>query len=205
MMAAKPTSLSYIEAASVPVIAVTAWQGLFDQARLEAGQTVLIHGAAGNVGAYAVQLARRAGIRTVVTAASQDFAYLRDLGADLSVDYRTERFEDAARDVDVVLDLVGGEAQTRSFEVLKPGGKLISAVSNPDQELAKRREVEAQFFLVNVTTPYLAEITRLIDSGALRTRVGATLSLANAREAHQMLEGELKAPIGKIVLSVESG
>jgi NADPH:quinone reductase-like Zn-dependent oxidoreductase len=203
MITRKPTSLSYIEAASVPVIAVTAWQGLFDQAQLKAGQTVLIHGAAGNVGAYAVQLARRAGIRTIATAATEDLAYVRELGADTVVDFQAERFEDVAQDVDAVLDLVGGDTQKRSFRVLRRGGKLISAVSQPDQELAKSYGVDATFFLVNVTTRHLTEIAGLIDSGALRTRVGAVLPLADAREAHLMLEGIRRPPKGKIVLAPE--
>src|SRR3954452_22733175 len=149
MIARKPTSLSYIEAASVPVIAVTAWQGLFDQAQLKAGQSVLVHGGAGNVGAYAVQLARRAGIRTLATAATEQVAFVRELGADTVVDFQTQRFEDEVRDVDAVLDLVGGETQKRSFQVLRQGGKLISAVSPPDQDLAKSHGVNAAFFLVN--------------------------------------------------------
>ena len=138
MVSSKPTSLTYIEAASVPVIAVTAWQALFDQAQLKAGQTVVIHGAAGNVGAYAVQLARRAGLRTIATAATDDIAFVRNLGADTVIDYRTQRFEDEVRDADAVIDLVGGETQKRSFQVLRRGGKLISAVSRPDQDLATK-------------------------------------------------------------------
>jgi NADPH:quinone reductase-like Zn-dependent oxidoreductase len=204
MIARKPTSLTDIEAASVPVIAVTAWQGLFDQAQLKAGQTVLIHGAAGNVGAYAVQLARRAGIRTIVTAATDDVAFVRDLGADTVVDYQTQRFEDVARDVDAVLDLIGGETQTRSFQVLRQGGRLISAVSQPDQDLAKSHGVDAAFFLVNVTTKHLTEIAGLIDSGELRTRVGTVIPLADAHEAHLMLEGIRPVPKGKIVLAMDT-
>ena len=204
MIARKPASLSYIEAASVPVIAVRAWQGLFDHAQLTAGQTVLIHGAAGNVGAYAVQLARRAGIRSIATAGTDDLAYVRELGADTVVDFRTERFEDAARDVDAVLDLVGGETQTRSFQVLRRGGKLVSAVSNPDQELARSHGVDATFFLVKITTEHLAELADLIDRGDLKTRVGIALPLADAREAHFMLEGRRPPPKGKIVLAVET-
>jgi NADPH:quinone reductase-like Zn-dependent oxidoreductase len=204
MIARKPTSLSYIEAASVPVIAVTAWQGLFDQAQLTAGQTVLIHGAAGNVGAYAVQLAQRAGIRTIATAAKEDIASVRDLGVDTVVDFQTERFEDTARDVDAVFDLVGGDTQTRSSQVLRRGGKLISAVSQPDQDLAKSRGVDATFFLVNVTTRHLTEIAGLIDSGELRTRVGTVIPLADAHEAHLMLEGIRPVPKGKIVLAVDT-
>ncbi len=115
MISRKPTSLTYVEAASVPVVAVTAWQALFDQARLKPGQTVVIHGAAGNVGAYAVQLAHRASVRIVATAAADDMSFLRNLGADRAIDYRTQRFEEEVRDADAVIDLVGGETQERSF------------------------------------------------------------------------------------------
>jgi NADPH:quinone reductase-like Zn-dependent oxidoreductase len=204
MIARKPTSLTYIEAASVPVIAVTAWQGLFDQAQLKAGQSVLIHSGAGNVGAYAVQLARRAGIRTIATAATDKVAFVRKLGADTVIDFQTQRFEDAARNVDAVLDLVGGETQKRSFQVLRRGGKLISAVSHPDQDLAKSHGVDATFFLVKVTSQYLTEIADLIDSGKLRTRVGTVLPLADARQAHFILEGRRPPSKGKIVLTVEA-
>jgi NADPH:quinone reductase-like Zn-dependent oxidoreductase len=202
MIARKPASIDDLEAASVPVIAVTAWQGLFDQAQLKADQTVLIQGAAGNVGAYAVQLAHRAGLRTIATTASDDHGFVRELGAETIVDYKTQHFEDVARDVDAVFDLVGGETQQRSFAVLRRGGKLISAVSQPDQDLAKSHGVDATFFLVNVTTRDLTEIAGLIDSGDLRTRVGNVMPLADAREAHLMLEGMRPASKGKIVLAV---
>ena len=204
MLAKKPSSLSYVEAASVPVIAVTAWQGLFDQAGLEAGQTVVIHGAAGNVGAYAVQLARRARLRSIATAGTKDIGYVRALGADKVVDYHTQRFEDEVRDADAVLDLVGGETQTRSFGVLRPGGKLISAVSQPDQGCARHHGVTAAFFMVKVNTDGLRRIAELIDRGELKTRVGAVLPLADAREAHMMLEGLRPPPKGKIILNVEA-
>lgn len=202
MVARKPTSLTHIEAASVPVIAVTAWQALFDQAQLKAGQTVVIHGAAGNVGAYAVQLARRADLRIIATAAADDILFLRNLGADTVIDYKTQRFEKEVRDADAVIDLVGGETQKRSFQVLRRGGKLISAVAPPDQHLAQSHGVEAAFFLVNVTTRHLAQIANLIDGGQLKTRVGAVLPLADAREAHFMLEHVRPQPKGKIVLTV---
>lgn len=203
-IARKPSSLGYVEAASVPVVAVTAWQGLFEQGRLESGQTVLIQGAAGNVGAYAVQLARRAGLRIIATGATDEVALIRDLGADTVVDFQTQRFEDASRNVDAVLDLVGGQTQERSFEVLRRGGKLISAVSQPDQDLAKSHGVDAAFFLVKVTSRYLSEIAELIDGGELRPRVGAVLPLTDAREAHYVLEGRLPSPKGKIVLRMET-
>jgi hypothetical protein len=171
---------------------------LFDQAQLIAGQTVLIHGGAGNVGAYAVQLARRAGIRTIATAATDEIAFVRELGAHTVVDFQTERFEDAVRNVDAVLDLVGGETQNRSFKVLRRGGKLISAVSQSDQELAKSHGVDATFFLVNVTTRHLTELADLIDRGNLKTRVGAVLPLVDAREAHFILEGRRPPRKGSI-------
>ena len=201
MISKKPTSLTYIEAASVPVVAVTAWQALFDQAQLKAGQTVLIHGASGNVGAYAVQLAHRAGLRTFATAAADDILFVRKLGANTVIDYQNQRFEDVVRDADAVIDLVGGETQERSFQVLRRGGRLISAVSRPDQHLAESYGVEAAFFLVNVTTERLAEIASLIDSGKLQTHVGLVLPLADAREAHLILEGGRPRPKGKIVLA----
>jgi NADPH:quinone reductase-like Zn-dependent oxidoreductase len=205
MVSTKPAPLTYIQAASVPVIAVTAWQALFDQAQLKAGQTVVIHGAAGNVGAYAVQLARRADLRTIATASGDDIQFVRSLGADTAIDFKTQRFEDEVRDADAVIDLVGGETQTRSFQVLRRGGKLISAVSLPDQNLAQSHGVEAVFFLVNVTRQYLAKITALIDGRQLRTHVGAILPLADAREAHLMLEQIRPQPKGKIVLTVGAG
>jgi NADPH:quinone reductase-like Zn-dependent oxidoreductase len=202
MVSRKPNSLTYNEAAAVPVIAVTAWHALFDQAQLKAGQTVLIHGAAGNVGAYAVQLASRAGLRTIATAGTDDIPRVRDLGANTVIDYRTQRFEEEVKDADAVIDLVGGETQERSFQVLRRGGKLISAVSRPDQHLAQSHGVEAAFFLVDVTSQYLTKIAGLIDGGELITCVGAILPLADAREAHFMLERLRPQPKGKIVLTV---
>jgi NADPH:quinone reductase-like Zn-dependent oxidoreductase len=202
MVARKPASLTYIEAAAVPVVAVTAWQALFDKAQLKAGQTVLIHAAGGSVGAYAVQLARRAGLRMIATAGADDIAFVRSLGADTVIDYKTRRFEQEVRDADAVIDLVGGETQARSFQVLRRGGRLISLVSPPDQKLAQSHGVEALFFLVYVTSRRLAEIAGLIDGGKLRMRVGAVLPLADAREAHLMLEHLRPQPKGKIVLRV---
>ena len=202
MISMKPRSLSFIQAASVPVIAVTAWQALFDYARLEAGQTVVIHGAAGSVGAFAVQLARRAGVRIIATAASNDVAFLRDLGASTVIDFQAQRFEEQVRDAEAVIDLVGGDTQTRSFQVLRRGGKLISAVSPPDQVIAQSHGVEAKFFLVNVTSRQLAQIAELFDRGELRAHIGAVLPLGDAGEAHLMLEHLRLKPKGKIVLAV---
>ncbi len=201
MMGQKPRTLNFIEAASVPIVAVTAWQMLFDYARVTTGQTVLNHGAAGNVGAYAVQMASRAGLHVVATAASNDLEYVRSLGAEKIADYQKERFEESLTGVDVVLDTVGGDTQQRSLQVLKPGGILVSVVSLVPEATQKDYGIRAAFFYVDVTTARLNTITDLFDSGKLVTRVGTVLPLAEARLAHEMLGG---APHkrGKIVLSV---
>ena len=202
MIARMPARLSFQEAASVPVVSVTAWQALFEEARLKAGQTVLIHGAGGNVGGYAVQLGRRAGLRVIATASSQDAALVKELGAEKVIDYRRQRFEDEIDNVDAVIDLVGGETQARSFAVLRPGGALISTVSEPDQRQAGERGISAAFFLVAVTSERLARIAELLDAGELKTRVGAVLPFSQAREAHEMMEDAGRAPKGKIVLQI---
>jgi NADPH:quinone reductase-like Zn-dependent oxidoreductase len=201
MMAQKPKILNFIQAASAPVVSVTAWQMLFDYAHVTTGQTALIHGGAGNVGAYAVQLASQAGLHVVATAASNDLQYVRGLGAERVVDYQRERFEESAAGVDVVLDTVGGDTQQRSFRVLKPGGILVSAVSPVPEATQKHYGIRAAFFYVDVTTARLNTITELFDSGKLVTDVGTVLPLEQARVAHEMLGG---APHkrGKIVLSV---
>jgi NADPH:quinone reductase-like Zn-dependent oxidoreductase len=203
MMAPKPKRLNFVEAASAPVVAVTAWQMLFDYAHAQAGQTVLIHGAGGNVGAYAVQLARYAKLNVIATASARDLDYVRSMGANQALDYHGSQFEDVARAVDVVIDLVGGTTRERSFRVLKPGGILVSVVSPVSEETAKRYGVQAVFFYVEVTTARLKRVAELFDSGKLVPCVGTVLPLSQARVAHDMLAG---APHerGKIVLNIAS-
>src|SRR5262249_44673781 len=135
---------------------VTAWRMLFDHARIAPGQTVLVHGGAGAVGAYAVQLAHIAHAQVIATASADDIAYVRTLGADRVIDFHTARFEDVAGQVDVVVDTVGGEIQRRSFGIIAPGGILVSSVSQPDAEEAVRRQVRTAFFIIDVTTADLA-------------------------------------------------
>ena len=202
-MARKPRNLSFIEAASVPVVAVTAWQMLFDYARAVAGQKVLVLGAAGNVGAYAVQLARHAGLEVFATASSDDLDYIRALGAGIAIDYRHPRFEDFTQAMDIVIDTVGGDTRLQSLRVLKPGGILVSAVYSPlPTEEAIRARVRAVTFIVNVTTAQLTTITSLFDSGKLAPQVGTVLPLADAQLAHRMLAGA-PHPRGKIVLNLD--
>ena len=202
MIATAPAGLGHSEAAAVPVVATTAWQALFDEARLERGQTVLVLGAAGSVGAFAVQLGRWAGVRVVATGRAGDQTRLHSLGADQTIDLDATRFEDAVDSVDAVIDLVGGDLQARSFAVLRPGGRLVSAVSPPDQTRAADRGVVAGFFLVDVTTERLTQIGAMIAKGALRVDVGEVLPLRSASLAHEMLEGSRPRPRGKIVLRV---
>jgi len=200
MIARKPASLSFSEAASAPVVAVTAWQMLFEYAKATAGQSVLVHGAGGNVGAYAVQFAAQAGLHVIATASAQDESYVRSLGAATVVDYRARRFEDVVSDVDVVLDMVGGETRNRSFPIIKPGGILVS-VSEPLPKSGAAENVRAVFFLVEVTTARLETITTLFNQGRLIPRVGSVLPLEEARVAHEMLAGAPHKP-GKIVLEI---
>ena len=202
MIARKPASISDIDAASVPVIAVTAWQALFEEAAMLRGQRVLIHGAAGNVGAFAVQFAHGAGLYVIATCGEQDAAHVRGLGADEVLTRGGKPFEDLVHEVDAVVDLVGGDVQQRSFAVLKRGGALISAVSKPDQDAARAHGVKAAFFLVNVTTERLETIAHMLGAGTVATSVGAVLPIASAGLAHEMLEGMRPRPRGKIVLQV---
>lgn len=202
MVARKPKVLSFIEAASVPVVAVTAWQMLFDYARVISGQTVLVHGAAGNVGAYAVLLAKHAGLHVIATAAARDIQYVRHLGAEEVINYQTTRFEDVVeRSVDVVIDTVGGETRERSFQLIKHGGILVSSVSPIAAEVPKRFGITAVFFLVEVTTARLNALTELFESGDLLPHVGTVLPLEAARTVHEMIAGAAHKP-GKIVLEI---
>ena len=201
MIGRKPASLSFAQAASAPLWSpLRRWQMLFDYAKAASGQTVLIHGAAGNVGAYSVKLAAQAGLHVTATASAKDEPYVRSLGAAAVVDYHGTRFEDVAPNVDIVLDMIGGETQKRSFAIIKPGGILVSVVSEP-ADSATLGNVRAVFFLVEVTTERLETLTDLFNRGQLLPRVGSVLPLEDTRIAHEMLTGAPHKP-GKIVLSL---
>jgi NADPH:quinone reductase-like Zn-dependent oxidoreductase len=199
MVAKKPRSLSYLEAASVPVVAVTAWQMLFEYTHVVAGQSVLILGAGGNVGAYAVQLGARTGLDIVAVAGSKDLESVRSLGAKTVLDYRAVNLEEAIPQVDVLIDTVGGETLERAFEKLKSGGVLVSVVTT--KPLPQRTGVRSVFFYAEVTTARLRVLTKLLEEGKLSPRVGSVLPLKDARTAHYMLAGAPHKP-GKIVLEV---
>ena len=201
MLARKPKTLNHTHAASVPVVAATAWQMLFDYAQVTSGQSVLIHGGAGNVGAYAVQLAKQAGALVITTAKGKDTGYVRSLGAYGVIDYQMRRFEDRVKEVDVVIDTVGGDALDRSYGVLKGGGILVSSAAMPSADKATQYGIRAAFFIVQVTRARLQEIADLIDAGKLKTEVGEVLWLDEARKGHEMLEG-VPHRRGKIVIKV---
>src|SRR6478672_5446365 len=198
IVAGKPSTLDHVHAAAVPVAGLTAWQALFEVAQLRAGQKVLIHGAAGGVGNFAVQFGKAKGAYVIGTASSKNQAFLGELGVDKAVDYQKTRFEDAVRDVDVVLDTVGGETQERSFKVLKKGGILVSLVQPPSQESATKYGVRALFYGGHASSSDLAQIAKLIDDGKVKPVVETVLPLADARRAHELSQsGHAR---GKIVL-----
>ncbi len=198
IVAEKPSTLDHVQAASVPVVGLTAWQALFEVAQLRADQKVLIHAAAGGVGIFAVQFAKAKGAYVIGTASSRNQAFLGDLGVDKAIDYQKTRFEDVVHDADVVLDTIGGDTQERSFKALKKGGVLVSIVQPPSQELAAKYGVRALFYGSHPSSSDLTEIARLIDSGNVKTVVETVLPLAEARRAHKLSEsGHAR---GKIVL-----
>ena len=180
MMAPNPKNLDFVEAASTPIVAVTAWQLLLEYAQVTRGQTALILGAAGNVGAYAVQLASHAGVHVIAVAGAANRQYLTTLGAEGVVDYKTERLEDSLTGVDVVLDTVGGETQQRALRVLKRGGILVSVLSRVPERLEEQYGVRAAYFYVEVTTARLNTISELFETGKLVTEVGTVLPLDQA-------------------------
>jgi NADPH:quinone reductase-like Zn-dependent oxidoreductase len=199
-LAPKPESIDAVQAASVPLSALTAWQALFDHANLQPGQKILIHGAAGGVGIFAVQMARWRGARVFVTAAGDSADLLKGLGAERVIDYRSQAFEKEVSNVDVVLDSIGGDIQDRSWQVLRRGGVLVSIAGESIEQPSSELGVKGIFFIVRPSRRQLMEIGRLIDGGSIRTVVGNVFPLAEARQAFELLSEPGKQ--GKIVLEV---
>jgi NADPH:quinone reductase-like Zn-dependent oxidoreductase len=198
MIAAKPSSMTFEQAASMPVIAVTAWQMLHEFAGIKAGQRVLVVGGAGNVGGYAVRLAALAGAEVAATASDAQADHVRDLGATEIIERGMNQLDAYAASFDAVIDTVGGVTLEQSYALVQPGGVVVSAVQKPDSARLPQR-VRSDFLLVSVGTRILEKLARLADDGQLETRLGDVLSLADARLAHQMLEGMQHKP-GKILL-----
>src|SRR5450432_687013 len=192
----KPSNLSFEEAASVSVAAQTAWEGLFTHGHLEKGQTILIHGGAGAVGAYAVQLASHAGATVIATASGDDEAFLNSLGASRVIDYREAQFEKVLREkVDVVFDLIGSDTQKRSFLVLKEGGQLVSATQPVSQEETARHHVSGAMMRLAPSADGLGRIARLLEDGTIRPDVATVYALQDAAQAWKDMAGNL-APSG---------
>jgi NADPH:quinone reductase-like Zn-dependent oxidoreductase len=198
--APKPKSLTFADAAAVPVVALTAWQALVDTANLSAGQTVLIHGGSGGVGSFAIQFAKLRGAKVFATASTRNQDFLKELGADVAIDYTTQKFEDVAKDVDVVLESVGGETLARSYGVVKKGGIVVSLLGPPNQAELDKRGIRGAALGVEPNSSELGEIGKLIDDKKVKVIVSQTFSLADAAKAQeQVATGHTR---GKIVLQV---
>jgi NADPH:quinone reductase-like Zn-dependent oxidoreductase len=195
-LAPKPTTLDFVQAAAIPQAALTSWQALFDHGHLEAGQTVVIHGAGGGVGSIGVQLARWAGARVIGTGRASARERVLELGADEFVDVERNDWEKAIGQVDLVYDCIGGDVLARSPAIVKPGGALVSVMAPPPTD---RDDIRTVHFVRDPSGAQLREITRLVDEGKLRPQVGAIYKLANAREAY-MAKSTQHIP-GKVVIT----
>ena len=201
-LARKPTMLDYTQAAAIPVAGTTAWQGLFRHGQLKEGQSVLIHGGSGGIGHFAIQFAKARGARVLATVSSGNVGFARSLGADVVIDYKTERFEDQARDLDLVFDLVDGETRERSWMLLKPGGILVSPLTEPSQEKAGQHGVRALRYVMEANGRDLAEIVELVKSGKVKPHVQKQFRLEQAAEALSVVEQGKS--VGKIVLTLDA-
>jgi NADPH:quinone reductase-like Zn-dependent oxidoreductase len=199
-VAAKPKSLNFVESAAVPMGALTSWQALVDVAKLQPGQTVLIHGGSGGVGSFAIQIAKARGARVIATASTANQDLLKQLGADVAVDYTKTKFEDVAKDVDAVLDPVGKETLARSYGVVKKGGIVMSLVARPDPAEIKKRGIRGAGISVHPDAEDLAEIAQLIDAGKIKPIVTQVLPLSEAIAAQQ--QAATHHTRGKVVLRI---
>jgi NADPH:quinone reductase-like Zn-dependent oxidoreductase len=199
-VAPKPRSLNFVEAAAVPMGALTAWQALVDVAQLHAGQTILIHGGSGGVGSFAVQIAKARGARVIATASTANQDLLKQLGADVAVDYTKTRFEDVGKDVDAVLDPVGKETLARSYDVVKKGGIVMSLVARPDPAELEKRGIRGAGISVHPDAEDLAEIAQLIDAGKIKPIVTQVLPLSEAIAAQR--QAATHHTRGKVVLRI---
>jgi NADPH:quinone reductase-like Zn-dependent oxidoreductase len=199
-VALKPAMLDHVHAAAIPLAGQTAWQGLFRHGGLQPGQSVLIHGGSGGVGHFAVQFAKAKGARVLTTVSTDNVEFARSLGADVVIDYKTQRFEDFASDLDVVFDLIDGETRDRSWSLLKADGILVSTLTAPSQEMAKQHKVRATRYTVEADGNQLAEIAALVRNGSVRPHLQQSFSLGDAAAAMTAVENGHS--VGKVVLEV---
>lgn len=196
----KPKNITFEEAAAVPLAATTAWQALVDTAKIDKGQTVLVHGGSGGVGSFAIQIAKARGAKVIATASTPNQDLLKQLGADQAIDYTTTKFEDAVHDVDVVLDAVGGETLTRSYGVVKKGGIIVSIAGRSDQSELDKRGIRGTTIMAHPDATVLEELTKLIEAKKMNVIVSQTFPLAEAVKAHEQIA--TRHTRGKIVLKV---
>jgi NADPH:quinone reductase-like Zn-dependent oxidoreductase len=199
-VAAKPKSLNFVEAAAVPMGSLTAWQALVDVAKLQPGQTILIHGGSGGVGSFAIQISKARGARVIATASTANQDVLKQLGADVAVDYTKTRFEDVAKDVDAVLDPVGKETLARSYDVVKKGGIVMSLVALPDRAELQKRGIHGAAISVHPDAEDLTKIAQLIDTGKIKPVVTQVLPLSEAIAVQQ--QAATHHTRGKVVLRI---
>jgi 2-desacetyl-2-hydroxyethyl bacteriochlorophyllide A dehydrogenase len=199
-VAPKPKSLSFAEAAAIPMGALTAWQALVNEAQLREGQIILIHGGSGGVGSFAIQIAKMRGARVIATASTTNQDLLKQLGADVAIDYTKQKFEEIAKDVDCVLDPVGKDTVARSYAVVKKGGIILALVARPDPEELKKHEIRAVGIWVKPNAKDLSEIARLIDAGKIKPIVTQIRPLSEAIAAEQ--QAETHHTRGKVVLRI---
>lgn len=198
----KPSSLTYEQAAAVPAVGSTAWQALVDTAHLRAGQTLLIHGGSGGVGHIAIQIAKALGAHVIATASTTNQAFLKTVGADQTIDYTKTRFEDVVKDVDVVLDAVGGDTLTRSYSVVKKGGIIVTIAGEPDEAALTAHSIRGASISASPKAETFAELTRLIEEKKLTPVVTQVFPIAQAAKAQEQIA--TRHTRGKIVLRVES-
>jgi NADPH:quinone reductase-like Zn-dependent oxidoreductase len=200
-IARKPREIDHVHAAAIPLAGQTAWQGMFRYGQLKAGQSVLIHGGSGGVGHFAVQFAKARGARVLTTVSTDKLHFARALGADVVIDYKTQRFEELAQDLDMVFDLVDGETRERSWKLLKKGGVLVSTLTAPSQQTAAQHGVRALRYTVEADGKELDEILNLVASGKVEPHVQKTYPLKEAAQA--LYSVERGDSLGKIVLTME--
>ena len=198
--ALKPATISFVEAAGVPSVALTAWQALVDKANVQSGQTVLIHGASGGVGMFAIPIAKIRGAKVFATASTANQDFLKELGADVPIDYKTQKFEDIAKDVDVVIDAVGGETLRRSYPIVKKGGIIVSLSDNVEKAQLEKYGIRGMTEVVQNSGDELAQIAKLIDAKKIKVVVSETFPLGDASKAEA--KADLGHTRGKIVLKV---
>jgi NADPH:quinone reductase-like Zn-dependent oxidoreductase len=199
-IALMPESADFVTAASLPTPGLTAWQLVMEKANIQNGQKILIHGAAGGVGSIAVQLAVMRNAQVFATASGDDQRYLKGLGVQTVIDYKTQRFEELAKDIDVVIDLVGGDTLFRSYQIMKSGGLALSTVGSYKESEAGNNRIRGENFFMTPKSEDLVKLAQLINEGLLKVRVGEVLPLSEAKRAQDLSQkGHVQ---GKVILQI---